>query len=190
MNDVEDVVVASTNASLFAYVADGRNGHEGAPADLPGRASPISTASRRGPMPELIAWARTPSPALARRQGPRPRPRASTRPAARSPSSAASARARSPGPRWSACSSTAAACPTGSATPARCRTGWDARWRRRSPQRTDRHSSESWSQFFGGDQGSRDPAFAGLTRRGDMRRALSPPPAPSSACAAAPGAWG
>ena len=26
MNDVEDVVVASTNASLFAYVADGRNG--------------------------------------------------------------------------------------------------------------------------------------------------------------------
>ena len=26
MNDVEDVIVGSTNASLFAYVADGRNG--------------------------------------------------------------------------------------------------------------------------------------------------------------------
>ena len=26
MNDAQDVIVGSTNASLFAYVADGRNG--------------------------------------------------------------------------------------------------------------------------------------------------------------------
>ena len=43
MNDVEDVVVASTNASLFAYVADGRS-----PAR---RASPISTVSAPHPSP-------------------------------------------------------------------------------------------------------------------------------------------
>ena len=37
LNDAQDVgIVASTNASLFAYVADGSNGLEGDPADLAG----------------------------------------------------------------------------------------------------------------------------------------------------------
>jgi hypothetical protein len=49
MTDVEDVIVGTTNASLFAYVADGRNG--------------------LAPVPELIAWAKTPSPALALSKG-------------------------------------------------------------------------------------------------------------------------
>ena len=75
MNDAQDVVVGSTNASLFAYVADGRNGHEGDPAHLARRASPISTASRRAPKPELIAWAQTPLAGAGAVQGPRPRPR-------------------------------------------------------------------------------------------------------------------
>jgi len=68
MNDVEDVVVASTNASLFAYVADGRNGIR-----VLQLTSFASTAQVYGfsprPVPELIAWARTPSPALALAKG-------------------------------------------------------------------------------------------------------------------------
>ena len=68
MNDVEDVIVASTNASLFAYVADGRNGMKVLQLTSP-TASPTSTASRRAPVPELIAWARTPSPAIALSKG-------------------------------------------------------------------------------------------------------------------------
>ena len=68
MGDVEDVVVGSTNASLFAYVADGRNGMKVVQLTSP--------ESQRGfygfspaPMPELIAWARTRSPALAMSKG-------------------------------------------------------------------------------------------------------------------------
>nr|WP_235506749.1 hypothetical protein [Altererythrobacter sp. Root672] len=68
MNDVEDVVVASTNASLFAYVADGRNGMK-----VLQLTSPDSQRNFYGfspaPMPELIAWAKTPSPALAMSKG-------------------------------------------------------------------------------------------------------------------------
>jgi hypothetical protein len=68
MNDVEDVVVGSTNASLFAYVADGRNGLK-----VLQLTSPDSQRNFYGfspaPMPELIAWARTPSPALAMSKG-------------------------------------------------------------------------------------------------------------------------
>jgi hypothetical protein len=68
LNDAEDVVVASTNASLFAYVADGKNGLK-----VLQLTSPESQRNFYGfspaPMPELIAWARTPSPAIALSKG-------------------------------------------------------------------------------------------------------------------------
>ncbi len=68
MNDVRDVVVGATNASFFAYVADGRNGMK-----VVQLTSPESQRNFYGysppPMPELIAWARTPSPALAMSKG-------------------------------------------------------------------------------------------------------------------------
>jgi hypothetical protein len=68
MNDVEDVVVASTNASAFAYVADGRNGMKVVQLTSPSSQPGYYGFSPR-PMPELIAWARTPSPALALAKG-------------------------------------------------------------------------------------------------------------------------
>ncbi|RZV35508.1 MAG: hypothetical protein EX262_02025 [Sphingomonadaceae bacterium] len=68
LNDVEDVIVASTNASLFAYVADGRNGLK-----VLQLTSPDSQRNFYGfspaPVPELIAWARTPTPAIALSKG-------------------------------------------------------------------------------------------------------------------------
>ncbi len=68
LNDAEDVIVASTNASLFAYVADGRNGMK-----VLQLISPASQPNFYGfsplPKPELIAWARTPSPAVALSKG-------------------------------------------------------------------------------------------------------------------------
>ena len=68
LNDAEDVIVASTNASLFAYVADGRNGLK-----VLQLTSPDSQRNFYGfspaPVPELIAWAKTPSPALALSKG-------------------------------------------------------------------------------------------------------------------------
>ncbi len=68
LNDAEDVVVASTNASLFAYVADGKNGLK-----VLQLTSPESQRNFYGfspaPIPELIAWARTPSPAIALSKG-------------------------------------------------------------------------------------------------------------------------
>ncbi|MGQ0560044.1 MAG: hypothetical protein ACT4OE_10780 [Sphingosinicella sp.] len=68
MNDVEDVVVASTNASLFAYVADGRNGVKVLQLTSPDSQPAFYGFSPR-PVPELIAWARSPSPALAMAKG-------------------------------------------------------------------------------------------------------------------------
>jgi len=68
MNDVEDVVVGSTNASLFAYVADGRNGMKVLQLTSPSSQPNFYGFSPR-PVPELIAWARTPSPALAVAKG-------------------------------------------------------------------------------------------------------------------------
>jgi hypothetical protein len=66
--DSSDVIVGSTNASLFAYVADGRNGFK-----LFQLTSPESQPNFYGfsprPVPQLIAWARTPSPALALSKG-------------------------------------------------------------------------------------------------------------------------
>ena len=51
MNDAEDVVVASTNASLFAYVADGRNGMKVLQLTSPGEPAQFLRllAARRSP---------------------------------------------------------------------------------------------------------------------------------------------
>jgi len=68
LNDAEDVVVGSTNASLFAYVADGKNGMK--VLQLIGPATqPNFYGFSPAPKPELIAWARTPSAALAMSKG-------------------------------------------------------------------------------------------------------------------------
>jgi hypothetical protein len=68
LNDAEDVIVATTNASLFAYVADGRNG-----VKVLQLTSPSSQPNFYGfspePRPELIAWASTPTPAIAMSKG-------------------------------------------------------------------------------------------------------------------------
>ena len=68
LNDAEDVIVGSTNASLFAYVADGRNGLK-----VLQLTSPDSQRNFYGfsppPVPELIAYAKTPSPAVALSKG-------------------------------------------------------------------------------------------------------------------------
>jgi hypothetical protein len=68
MNDVEDVIVGSTNASLFAYVADGRNGMKVVQLTSP-ESQPNFYGFSPAPMPELIAWAKTPRPALALAKG-------------------------------------------------------------------------------------------------------------------------
>jgi hypothetical protein len=68
LEDVEDVIVASTNASLFAYVADGRNGIKVLQLTSPERQPNLYGFSPR-PVPELIAWARTPTPALSLAKG-------------------------------------------------------------------------------------------------------------------------
>ncbi|HYD36718.1 MAG TPA: hypothetical protein VEA60_03840, partial [Allosphingosinicella sp.] len=68
MDDVEDVVVASTNASLFAYVADGRNGMKVLQLTSPD-SQPNFYGFSPAPRPELIAWAKTPRPALALAKG-------------------------------------------------------------------------------------------------------------------------
>ena len=68
LTDARDVVVGGTNASLFAYVADGANGMK-----VIQLTSPASQPNFYGfsppPKPELIAWARTASPALAVSRG-------------------------------------------------------------------------------------------------------------------------
>ena len=68
LNDAEDVIVATTNASLFAYVADGKNGMK-----VLQLTSPESQRNFYGfspaPVPELIAWAKTPTPAIALSKG-------------------------------------------------------------------------------------------------------------------------
>ena len=68
LNDAEDVIVATTNASLFAYVADGRNG-----VKVLQLTSPASQRNFYGfsppPVPELIAFAQTPTPSLSMSKG-------------------------------------------------------------------------------------------------------------------------
>ena len=68
LNDAEDVIVGSTNASLFAYVADGRNGLKVIQLTSPA-SQPNFYGFSPAPMPELIAWAHTPSPAFALSKG-------------------------------------------------------------------------------------------------------------------------
>jgi len=66
--DAQDVIVASTNASLFAYVADGRNGMKVLQLTSPD-SQPNFYGFSPAPMPQLIAWADTPSPAIALSKG-------------------------------------------------------------------------------------------------------------------------
>ena len=68
LNDAEDVILGTTNASLFAYVADGRNGLKVIQLTSPD-SQPNFYGFSPAPRPELIAWAKTPSPALALSKG-------------------------------------------------------------------------------------------------------------------------
>ncbi|MBV1918866.1 MAG: hypothetical protein KUG65_12515 [Sphingomonadaceae bacterium] len=68
LDDAEDVIVGSTNATLFAYVADGRNGLKVLQLTSPD-SQPNFYGFSPAPKPELIAWARTPSPALSLSKG-------------------------------------------------------------------------------------------------------------------------
>jgi hypothetical protein len=68
LDDAEDVIIGTTNASLFAYVADGRNGLKVLQLTSPD-SQPNFYGFSPAPRPELIAWARTPSPALAVSKG-------------------------------------------------------------------------------------------------------------------------
>ena len=68
LNDAEDVIVGSTNATLFAYVADGRNGMKVLQLTSPS-SQPNFYGFSPDPRPELIAWAKTPSAALAVAKG-------------------------------------------------------------------------------------------------------------------------
>ncbi len=68
MTDVQDVIIGSTNASLFAYVADGKNGLKVIQLTSP-ESQPNFYGFSPAPKPELIAWARTETPALALSKG-------------------------------------------------------------------------------------------------------------------------
>jgi hypothetical protein len=68
LNDAEDVIVGSTNATLFAYVADGRNGMKVLQLTTPD-SQPNFYGFSPAPKPELIAWAKTKGPALALSKG-------------------------------------------------------------------------------------------------------------------------
>ncbi len=68
LTDAEDVITGTTNASLFAYVADGRNGLKVVQLTSPDSQRNFYGFSPK-PVPELIAWARTKQPALALSKG-------------------------------------------------------------------------------------------------------------------------
>ncbi len=68
LNDAQDVVVGSTNASLFAYVADGVNGLKVIQLTSPDT-QPRFYGFSPVPKPELIAWKKTNSRALALSKG-------------------------------------------------------------------------------------------------------------------------
>jgi hypothetical protein len=68
INDAHDVVVGTTNASLFAYVADGKNGLKVVQLTSPDL-QPKFYGFSPEPKPQLIAWAKTDSPALALSKG-------------------------------------------------------------------------------------------------------------------------
>jgi hypothetical protein len=68
LNDAQDVVVGSTNASLFAYVADGINGLKVIQLTSPD-SQPKFYGFSPEPKPQMIAWHRTESAALALSKG-------------------------------------------------------------------------------------------------------------------------
>jgi hypothetical protein len=68
MSDTRDVVVATTNASLFAYVADGANGFKVLQLTSPS-SQPNFYGFSPAPKPELIAWKKTGRPALSLSKG-------------------------------------------------------------------------------------------------------------------------
>ena len=68
LSDAEDVIVGSTNASLFAYVADGINGLKVIQLTSPD-SQPNFYGFSPAPVPQLIAWAKTPHPAVALSKG-------------------------------------------------------------------------------------------------------------------------
>ncbi|WP_375290536.1 hypothetical protein [Qipengyuania sp.] len=68
MIDAQDVIVASTNASAFAYVADGAGGLKVIQLTSPSSQPNFYGFSPR-PIPELIAWASTPTPAISLSRG-------------------------------------------------------------------------------------------------------------------------
>ena len=68
MDDARDVIVGSTNASLFAYVADGRNGLKVVQLTSPD-SQPRFYGFSPEPRPKLIAWRQTASPANALAKG-------------------------------------------------------------------------------------------------------------------------
>jgi len=68
LTDAEDVIVGSTNASLFAYVADGVNGMKVLQLTSPD-SQPNFYGFSPAPMPEIVAWAKTKSPAISMSKG-------------------------------------------------------------------------------------------------------------------------
>jgi hypothetical protein len=68
LNDAKDVVVGTTNASLFAYIADGGNGLKVVQLTAPD-SQPKLYGFSPDPKPRLIAWKATRSPALALSRG-------------------------------------------------------------------------------------------------------------------------
>ncbi len=68
IDDARDVVIGSTNASLFAYVADGRRGLAVLQLTAPDT-QPDFYGFSPEPRPELIAWRETRSPATALARG-------------------------------------------------------------------------------------------------------------------------
>ncbi|HVT35135.1 MAG TPA: hypothetical protein VHE37_06115, partial [Nevskiaceae bacterium] len=68
LTDARDVIVGSTNASLFAYVADGRNGLQVLQLTAPDT-QPKFYGFSPEPKPQLIAHYATPAPALALSRG-------------------------------------------------------------------------------------------------------------------------
>ncbi len=68
LKDVRDVAIGATNASLFAYVADGAAGLKVIQLMSP-ETQPDFYGFSPDPKPELVAWYKTASPALALSRG-------------------------------------------------------------------------------------------------------------------------
>jgi hypothetical protein len=68
LKDSRDVIVGSTNASLFAYVADGAGGLKVVQLTSP-KSQPKFYGFSPEPKPELIAWYPTGKPALSLSRG-------------------------------------------------------------------------------------------------------------------------